>query len=78
MLVCTVYFVSFYRQSVKFVLKPSKCLAISKLLRTFAADLKTKLSPTQHGQARKYEERRYCHIRRPQEIFYIRRERIFA
>lgn len=42
MLVCTVYFVSFYRQSVKFVLKPSKCLAISKLLRTFAADLKTK------------------------------------
>lgn len=42
MLVCTVYFVPFYRQSVKFVLKSSKCLAISKLLLKFAADLKTK------------------------------------
>lgn len=30
------------KQIVKFVLKPRKCLAISKLLRTFAADLKTK------------------------------------
>ena len=36
------YFTSFYRQSVKYILKPSKCLAISKLLCTFAADLKTK------------------------------------
>lgn len=42
MLVCTVYFVPFYRKSVKFVLKPSKCLDISKHLRNFAADLKTK------------------------------------
>ena len=42
MLVCTVFFVPFYRQSVKFMLKSRKCLDISKLLRTFAADLKTK------------------------------------
>ena len=49
MLVCTVYFTPFYRQSVKYMLKPSKCLAISKLLCTFAADLETTLSPTQHG-----------------------------
>ena len=42
MLVCTVYFTPFYRQSVKYTLKQSKCLAISKHLRTFAADLKTK------------------------------------
>lgn len=37
-----IFFVPFYRQSVKYMLKPSKCLAIPKLLRTFAADLKTK------------------------------------
>ena len=49
MLVCTVYFVQFYRQSVKFMLKARKCLVISKHLRTFAADLETTLSPTQHG-----------------------------
>lgn len=38
----SLFFVPFYRQSVKYMLKPSKCLSISKLLRTFAADLKTK------------------------------------
>ena len=36
------FFVTFYRQSVKFMLKARKCLVISKLLCTFAADLKTK------------------------------------
>ena len=33
------------------MLKTRKCLVISKLLRTFASDLKTTLSPTHHGQA---------------------------
>lgn len=33
------------------MLKTRKCLAIFKLLCTFAADLETTLSPTHHGQA---------------------------
>ena len=38
----SLFFVPFYRQSVKYMLKTRKCLAIPKLLRTFAAVLKTK------------------------------------